>query len=124
MVNPELTIWDNILELVKVLPTTGLKGALDKKELTRQTDLVADLGLVGDDAFEFMDQFSTKFNVKEGDYCSSLYFDAEGLWMLPLFKKKQKKMHITLGMLEMAALSGLWETEKLNAAYEKKLYQE
>ena len=117
MVTARTDVWDRTVELVKDIDTTGLKGIGRKLELTKQTDLVSDLGLVGDDAFEFMEKYAASLDVKQGDYDSSAYFDTEGLWLLPRFGKKKPKMHITLGMLELAARTGEWNSEKLNRAY-------
>ena len=114
MVSNEDTIWTRIVTLVEGLPTKGLSQLLSAGELTRNTDLVSDLGLVGDDAFEFMEQYADLFAVEKGDYDSSNYFDAEGLWLLPRLRKHKPKMRITLGMLELAAREGKWNSAKLN----------
>lgn len=113
MVSNENTVWKQILALVEDLPTVGLRQAGKTKALTRQTDLVRDLGLVGDDAFEFMENYAACLNVKTGDFAWSDYFDPEGLWLLPKMGKPDTKKPITLGMLEMAAIDGEWDSNKL-----------
>ncbi|BBA37016.1 uncharacterized protein sS8_5093 [Methylocaldum marinum] len=114
MVTNKDTIWSRIVALVEKLPTKGFSRVMGSQELTRNTDLVSDLGLTGDDAFEFMEQYATLFAVKKGDYDSTNYFEAEGLWLLPRLRKQKPKMRITLGMLEAAAREGEWNSAKLN----------
>ena len=68
-----------------------------KKELDRQTDIVNDLGLYGDDCIEFMKNFCIKFDIE----CNKLNFSLCGqegidpiagllLGVLSAFKKKEK----------------------------------
>jgi hypothetical protein len=113
MVNTEDTIWPRLLALVEELPTMGISRLMGSKELTRTTNLVSDLGLTGDDAFEFMEKYAATFGVKQGDYDSSNYFEPESLWFLPRLRKHKLKMQITLGMLESAAREGEWNSAKL-----------
>ena len=114
MVNSSSTVWDRILELVENLPTVGPRQLGKSREFNRQTDLVHDLGLVGDDAFEFMERYAAALNVKTGDFDLSDYFDSEGLCLLPKLRKCPPKKSITLGMLEAAAIAGEWDSKKLN----------
>lgn len=123
MVNSRDDIWERIVRLAEESPSVGFRHVGKRQEFTRQTDLVADLGLVGDDASEFMDRYASEFDVKQGDYEASAYFDAEGLWILPTFRKKKEKRHITLGMLYLAAKTGDWDSEKLNRAYLTNRYE-
>ena len=53
---------------------------------------------------------------------TSDYFESEGLWLLPSFKKRKPKMHITLGLLVLAAKTGVWNTETLQQACGRKQY--
>lgn len=117
MVSGGSDIWNRIVELARDIPSIGLGWIRGERELTRRTDLVDDLGLVGDDAFEFMERFATSFAVKKGDYDASAYFDPEGLWFLPTFRSRKPKLHLTLGMLELAAKDGEWNSVRLNRAY-------
>lgn len=110
------TLWNEILALVEELPTAGLSRLVGAQPLTRDTDLVADLGLVGDDAFEFMEKYAARLHVERGDYDASAYFDPEGLWILPRFGKRKPKKRITLGMLELAARDGEWNSARLDQA--------
>lgn len=109
-------IWKEIVALVEELPTAGLSRLVGAKPLTRETDLVVDLGLIGDDAFEFMEKYAARLHVKRGDYDASAYFEPEGLWMLPRFGKRKPKKRITLGMLELAARDGEWNSARLDQA--------
>lgn len=116
MVTGDDTLWNEIVALVEEMPTAGLSRLVGAKQLTRETDLVADLGLVGDDAFEFMEKYAARLNVKRGDYDASAYFEPEGLWILPRFGKRKPKKRITLGMLELAARDGEWSSARLDRA--------
>lgn len=115
-------IWNKILRLAQDPPSVPLKHLCKKPQLTRQTDLVRDLGLAGQDAFEFMETYATQLSIHKGDYEWSNYFEPEGVWLLPSFRKKQKKKPITLGMLELAAHMGTWNTQTLDIAYETNDY--
>ncbi len=123
MVSQQEFIWTRIVNLAEEISSVGFKQLGKKKEFTRRTDLVSDLGLVGDDATEFMDKYASEFDVKQGDYQASTYFDAEGLCLLPMFKKQKEKNHITLGMLYLAVKSGEWDSQKLNHAYLNDQYE-
>lgn len=65
MITDKVTIWEQITRLVEDIPSIGVARVGRKLELTRQTDLVSDLGLVGDDAFEFMEKYASCLNVKQ-----------------------------------------------------------
>ncbi len=123
MVKKSLDIWESLLKLAEDIPTFGVRQLWKKHPLTRQTDLVADLGLIGDDALEFMEKYANAFGVKSGDYDYLSYFDPEQLWLLPKFRKTKKKHIITLGMLELAAKNGVWNTEFLEIARSKNNYE-
>ncbi|MES2502609.1 MAG: DUF1493 family protein [Pseudomonadota bacterium] len=112
-----IDIWTEIINLVGNLPSVPFKHLFTKALLTRQTALVNDLGLIGDDAFEFMEEYATKFKINKGDYEWQNYFEPEALWLLPSFGKTQVKKPITLGMLELAAKMGTWNSKLLEQAY-------
>lgn len=118
-----INVWEDIVKLAEEIPTFGLKQLGKTQILTRQTDLVVDLGLIGDDAIEFMDKYASAFNVQFGDYKFSLYFEPEQLWILPTFRKTKKKNSITLGMLELAARVGVWNSDFLENARLKNDYE-
>ena len=123
MVKIAIDIWENLLKLAEDIPTFGVRQLWKKPTLTRQTDLVADLGLIGDDALEFMEKYATAFSVESGDYDYLSYFCPEQLWVLPKFRKTKKKYIITLGMLELAAKTGVWNKEFLEIARSKNNYE-
>jgi len=118
MVNQKPDIWENIVKLAEDVCSVEF-WIFKKKKMTRQTDLVDDLDLVGDDAFEFMEKYALDLDVERGDYDALLYFETEGLWLLPSFTKQREKKPLTLGMLELAAKMGYWDTESLNQFYLK-----
>lgn len=116
MVNEISDIWGRLVRLAENVPSFGLRQLGKKVVLTRLTDLVKDLGLMGDDAVEFMDAYASAFNVEAGDYKFSSYFNSERLWLLPGFSKNKRKKPITLGMLELAAKAGTWDSVRLEQA--------
>jgi hypothetical protein len=116
MVNNASDIWGRLVRLAEGVTSFGLRQLGKKVVLTRQTDLVADLGLVGDDAVEFMDAYASEFDIEAGDYKFSSYFSPERLWLLPGFSKSKRVNLITLGMLELAAKAGTWDSVRLEQA--------
>jgi hypothetical protein len=111
-----LPIWDRLVALVENFPSFGLRQLGKKIVSTRYTDLVEDLGLVGDDAVEFMDVYASAFNIDTGDYKFSSYFGPEQVWLAPGFSKGKRLNSITLGMLELAAKAGTWDSVRLEQA--------
>ncbi|GKT23491.1 DUF1493 family protein [Acidovorax sp. SUPP3334] len=122
MVIASSEIWKDLVQLASNVDTVGFRQLGQKIEYTPNTDLVKDLGLTGDDAFQFMEAFALKFNVDKGDYRSSDYFGSEGLWLLSMFKKPAPTLPITLGMLLVAAREGTWDTQRLRQAHERQQY--
>jgi hypothetical protein len=114
MVDSKDTIWSRLVALVSEIPTIGSRRIFGSKEFTRSTNLVSDLGLIGDDAYEFMEKYASVFDVRRGDFEPSNYFYSEGLWILPRLKRQKPKLPITLGMLELAARDGEWNSAKLS----------
>jgi Protein of unknown function (DUF1493) len=123
MVTATDDIWARLTGLVSKIDSVGLRRVGQKVELTPETDLVLDLGLVGDDAFQFMETYASCFNLQKGDYDASRYFEPEGLWLLPTFKKRKSALPITLGMLAMAAKIGEWKSELLDRASSTRQYE-
>jgi Protein of unknown function (DUF1493) len=94
--------WNELLQFVRQF--TSLPESF---VLTRQTNLVNDLGLDGDDADEFMAAYTKHFNVEAGDFQYSDYFGPEGFDLIgDLIGKKPPLKPLTLGMLETAANMG------------------
>ncbi|MDA8445061.1 DUF1493 family protein [Paracidovorax valerianellae] len=115
-------LWKDLVQLASTVDTVGLRQLGKKIDYTPDTDLVKDMGLTGDDAFQFMETFASKFNVDKGDYRSSDYFGSEGLWLLSIFKKPAPTLPITLGMLFIAAREGNWDAQRLQKAHETRKY--
>lgn len=77
----------------------------------RDTRLVQDLRIDGDDAYEFMEKFVSEFDVDYSEFDYSMYFSKEGFDLFgileSIFKKKgETKKALTLGDLEKAIASG------------------
>jgi hypothetical protein len=113
--------WQGVLELARRVDSKALRHVGRNIAFTPETDLVDDLALIGDDALAFMDEFAARFDVSPGDYSFDDYFDSEGLWLLSL-KKRKPKLHVTLGMLALAARNGTWDTARLQEAYSQNRY--
>lgn len=110
--SPQNNTWNELIQFVRQF--TALPESF---VLTRQTNLVDDLGLDGDDADEFMAAYAKQFNVEAGDFQYSDYFGPEGFNLigsvLDLIRKKPPLKPLTLGMLETAANMGEWDVKKL-----------
>lgn len=106
--------WRHIVEFIESRGYNDFMGM--KRHLTRETELVRDLKITGDDAVEFMDSFIECFLLEIEDFNFHDHFDEEGLWLLPRLKKTNVKRKITLGMLERAVERGVWNSSQLNAS--------
>jgi acyl carrier protein len=89
-----------------------------RKPFTMNTTLERDLKISGDDADEFLEKFSNKFNVKisEGLKLED-YFAAEGslhLYLLVIFGKPTGLKNITVGHLIKAIEKGILSEDILN----------
>ena len=95
--------------------TTGLP---ENRPIARADCLEGDLGVSGDEAFDFMEKYFEHFGVERGDYAFQRYFCEEGFNLLevlamPFSKKvrqKYQKVPLTVGMLERAVETGIWKT--------------
>ena len=90
-------------------------------KLTRATTIENDLGITGDDATDFMVDFSKTFGIDLEKFDPCCYFELEGFLyglFMPFFSKatndciKKKKHQITLGMLAQSAVDGVWDSNK------------
>ncbi|MEL6606647.1 MAG: DUF1493 family protein [Bacteroidota bacterium] len=89
-----------------------------RKGLTRETRILHDLRIAGDDAEELLEAFSERFQVDLSDFEFERYFDLEGVDPIGLSilirklrgdKIPKKSSHsLTLGDLEQAAINGKW----------------
>lgn len=97
-------VWIQIIQFVKEERWDG--------EYTRETDLVKELKLKGDDAYEFICLFGKRFGVNIVDFNFEEYFYPEGDWIFPkilglvLNQKNRSKRKITLADLERGVKEG------------------
>ena len=96
-----------------------------KKPLNLTDTLEDDLGVTGDDADDFMDTFSKRFNVESGDFDFHRYFEMEGfsVWPFSIFtnwlhrrwgiKKYEQREPLTVAMLQHAIDLGVWDSQRL-----------
>lgn len=76
--------------------------------INRETRLEEDLLLTGDDAAEFLDAFVKRFNIKDySEFEFDDYFEAEGIDLFAIFRKKREKKVLTVGDLERAVETGI-----------------
>ena len=79
-----------------------------KFPLNECTSLEKDLGMTGDDAVEFIMEFSEKFNIDISEFKIGEYFEPEGDAILPAIlglltgKRSQKQKELTIGDLQKA----------------------
>ncbi|MCD6067058.1 MAG: hypothetical protein K0S33_1884 [Bacteroidetes bacterium] len=79
--------------------------------LTKETRLYEDLGLYGDDAVEFFEEFGAEFNVVLANFNIAKYFKGEG-WSL---KEIEKGRSLTLYDLEKAIKAGRLDEDIINS---------
>ncbi len=101
-------VWPRLLQLAQAASTVGWRQMFKPRQSDRATELVADLGLVGDDALQFMNDYATLFSLDWAEFRFDAYFEPEQLWLLPSLRRRRTKQVLTLGMLEAAALAGRW----------------
>lgn len=90
-------------------------GRKSFETLSLATRVSWDLGLDGDDASDFMEDFFEHFGVDSGDYDHYRYFKPEGTDIFVFFRSKDRraKTVMTLGMLYDAAQTKAWSCETL-----------
>jgi len=114
-------IWNELVEFIR--EQTSISPQFP---IYRHTTLVADVGLDGDDADEFMDAYSKKFDVNAGDFQFSRYFGPEGFDLIgaviDVMRRKPGLKPLTIGMLELAAKMHNWDSKILEEAYLKNQY--
>lgn len=103
--------WREIVDFVQSRGYDDFLGR--KKSLTRETELFRDLKITGDDAIDFLSEFTEIFSMHVGDFNFHDYFEEEGFWPFRGSEKTKERRKITLGMLEQAARSGVWKGMEL-----------
>ncbi len=100
-------IFEKVRELV------AEHRAMDKNKLSEQTELLK-LGMDGDDALEFMEEFRNRFSVDMSEFEFRKHFSPEGFnpivyiyWLL-FARDKLKSIPITLRDLTEAAEKKKW----------------
>ena len=109
---------DEIFNRIKLL----VEGKMGKyrKPLLRDTTLEKDLGMSGDDAVEFILEFSKRFRVDISKFEIKKYFYAEGDSVLPAIirvftgKKNPKQKELTIGHLEKSIIAGRLDEEVID----------
>jgi hypothetical protein len=107
----EVWTWllDELTPLMKVLFSRK-----PPKPVTRDTDLLDDLGITGEDAVEFLTKFVERFDIQPGNFDIAKHFDSEGdfvvraIWRL--FRPLQL-YHTTVGDLVDVAMLGRFDLD-------------
>lgn len=92
-------------------------GLPESRRISRTDSLEGDLSLSGDEAFDFMEKYFEHFSVERGNYAFQRYFFDEGFNLLEILampfskrvRQKYERLPLTVGMLEQAIESGIWE---------------
>lgn len=96
------------------------QSCVDDEEITSETRLEDDLGIMGDDAVEFLAAYGKEFNVDLTQFMAADYFSAErgiilqtiGRWIIGTSKLKRKQL--TVGHLEKGILEGRLDENVIN----------
>lgn len=86
-----------------------------KFPLNKEVSLEKDLGMSGDDAVEFILEYSKYFKVDISEFVIGKYFEPEGDGILSSLRKVQKTKELTIGHLEKGALMGKLNEEIIDA---------
>ncbi|KWS81954.1 DUF1493 family protein [Pseudomonas syringae] len=113
--NPNHEMVNYLVERIYFYVGFGRKAF---ETLSLATKVSRDLGLDGDDASDFMEDFFEHFGVDRGDYDHYRYFKPEGTDIFVFFRSKDRraKTVLTLGMLYKAAQMKAWNCETLEKA--------
>lgn len=107
--------------LIKIILLVEEKMGKYQMPLVRETALEKDLGMSGDDAVEFLLDFSKEFNVNMSSFDIRKYFLPEGDSILPAIvrlltgKRQKKKKELRLGDLEKAVIAARLDEEVINS---------
>lgn len=90
----------NSLE-VQVFTFVSRQTSFPMSKITLNTDIFLEVGLDGDDAYEFMDTFGHEFGVDLSNFDFDLYFGPEGFRLLWLFRQKFRKEKIAIRVSDL-----------------------
>jgi hypothetical protein len=93
---------------------------IKKEKLTPESTLYRDLGLYGDEAFDFMLDFFNKYEINRTGFCFTKYFLPEGsvreLFHRLFNRKESKYLTITLQhLLEVAKAKKWFEVSEVSS---------
>lgn len=102
------------------------KTGVDEDEVQEQTDILTDLGVVGDDFHELIDEYARKYQVDMTVYLWYFHADEEGqniggIFFRPPYERVQR-IPVTPIMLKEFANKGKWEIDYPNHQLPKKRY--
>jgi acyl carrier protein len=104
----------------RVKKFTSKNAAVTDNEITENTELENDLGVSGDDAYEFIVAFGKEFNVNISNFMAAEYFSPEGDPILPAFirmltgKKSPQRKILTIKHLAKAVEIGWLDEDVIN----------
>ena len=75
-----------------------------KIDIQRSTRIEQDLQLTGCDAVEFIVTFGKEFDVDVSGFMANDYFEPEGICLIDILFKKERKKSLTIGDLEEAII--------------------
>ena len=76
------------------------------QDITASTELQDDLSIYGDDATEFLIEYSVFFKVDVSKFMAADYFDSEGFDLFGLFKKRRSRKKLTVLHLQRGIDAG------------------
>lgn len=89
------------------------QAAVLEDEVTMEASLENDLGVYGDDAFDFIIAFGKAFNVDVSKFMAADYFNSGGRsWLLG---NLQKRKELTVAHLDKAIAAGRLDEEVINS---------
>ena len=98
-----------MIELINLV--IELRGKYEKP-LGPETKLYEDLGMDGDDADEFIQEYIKKFDVDMSEFHFEHYFNLEGFSLFSIIKsifvQAPPLKSVSLGDLEKSAIKGKW----------------
>jgi acyl carrier protein len=108
-----------VFEKVKMF--TVKQSGVPARKVTGDSALENDLGISGDDAYDFIIAFGKEFDVDISKFKGADYFSPEGDSILPAIirmftgKKHPKQKELTIKHLEKAVIAGRLDEEVINS---------